>query len=95
MEAADEALKQFIDGHRREMLDLWKEIVNTESGPEQTEGVDRVGAILSRELEEAGAAVRPVSVEGAGRLVVGEWNREAPGAPVVFMGHMDTVFPAG
>ncbi len=95
MEAADEALKQFIDGHRREMLDLWKEIVNTESGPEQTEGVDRVGAILSRELEEAGAAVRPVSVEGAGRLVVGEWNREVPGAPVVFMGHMDTVFPAG
>lgn len=95
MEALDQQLKAYIDGHRQEMLDLWKEIVDTESGPKQIAGVNAVGTLLQRELEEAGAAVRRVPVEQAGDLIVGDWNPEAPGKPVVFMGHMDTVFPAG
>lgn len=95
MEALDQQLKAYIDGHRQEMLDLWKEIVDTESGPKQIAGVNAVGTLLQRELEEAGAAVRRVPVEQAGDLIVGDWNPEATGKPVAFMGHMDTVFPAG
>ena len=95
MEALDQQLKAYIDGHRQEMLDLWKEIVDTESGPKQIAGVNAVGTLLQRELEQAGAAVRRVPVDQAGDLIVGDWNPEAPGKPVVFMGHMDTVFPAG
>ncbi|MGP2527282.1 M20 family metallopeptidase [Acidaminococcus sp. LBK-2] len=95
MEALDQQLKAYIDGHRQEMLDLWKEIVDTESGPKQIAGVNAVGTLLQRELEQAGAAVRRVPAEQAGDLIVGDWNPEAPGKPVVFMGHMDTVFPAG
>lgn len=52
MEATDAQLKEYIEGKRQEMLDLWAEIVNTESGPKQLDGVNRVGDILQRELEK-------------------------------------------
>ena len=95
MEAADAQLKEYIEGKRQEMLDLWAEIVNTESGPKQLDGVNRVGDILQRELEKTGARVRRVKVDHAGDLIVGDWNPGSEEKPVVFMGHMDTVFPAG
>ncbi len=88
-------IQSYIAGHRSEMVALWKEIVNTESGTRQLDGVNAVGAILTRELEQAGAVVHRVPVKNAGEMIVGDWNQEAGGAPVVFMGHMDTVFPAG
>lgn len=95
MEATDAQLKEYIEGKRQEMLDLWAEIVNTESGPKQLDGVNRVGDILQRELEKNGARVRRVKVDHAGDLIVGDWNPGSKEKPVVFMGHMDTVFPAG
>lgn len=95
MDTLDLQLKAYIEGHRQEMLALWEEIVDTESGPKQLDGVDRVGNILQRELEKAGAAVRRVPVDHAGDLIVGDWNPGSEARPVVFMGHMDTVFPAG
>ena len=88
-------IQSYIDGHRSEMVDLWKEIVNTESGTRQLDGVNAVGAILTRELEQAGAVVHRVSVKNVGEMIVGDWNRGVGRAPIVFMGHMDTVFPAG
>ena len=88
-------IHQYISDHRQAMLDLWKEIVNTESGTRQLDGVNAVGTILTRELERTGAVVQRVPVKNAGEMIVGDWNREAGGAPMVFMGHMDTVFPAG
>ena len=93
MEATDAQLKEYIEGKRQEMLDLWAEIVNTESGPKQLDGVNRVGDILQRELEKNGARVRRVKVDHAGDLIVGDWNPGSKEKPVVFMGHMDTVFP--
>lgn len=95
MDGMDVQLKEYIEGKRQEMLALWEEIVNTESGPKQRDGVNRVGDILQRELGKAGAAVRRVKVEQAGDLIAGEWNPGAGEKPVVFMGHMDTVFPVG
>ena len=65
MDTLDLQLKAYIEGHRQEMLALWEEIVDTESGPKQLDGVDRVGDILQRELEKAGAAVRRVPVDHA------------------------------
>lgn len=95
MDGLDLQLKDYIEGKRLEMLNLWAKFVNTESGPKQLDGVNQVGDILQGELEQAGAFVRRVKVEHAGDLIVGDWNPGSPEPPVVFMGHMDTVFPAG
>lgn len=95
MDRMERQLQEYIEGKRLDMLNLWAKIVNTESGPKQPEGVDQVGDILQWELEQAGASVRRVKVENAGDLIVGDWNPSASEPPVVFMGHMDTVFSAG
>ena len=39
MDTLDLQLKAYIEGHRQEMLALWEEIVDTESGPKQLEAL--------------------------------------------------------
>ena len=62
MDGLDLQLKDYIEGKRLEMLNLWAKFVNTESGPKQLDGVNQVGDILQGELEQAGAFVRRVKV---------------------------------
>ena len=77
------------------MLSLLEEIVNTESGVKQIDGVNAVCAILRREMEQAGIQTRLVPVKNAGDMLVGEWNPQGNAAPLLLIGHMDTVFPTG
>ncbi len=95
MEKIYEEIRHYIDGQRQPMLALWKELVNTESGTKQIEGVNAVGSILRREMERAGIKTRLVPVENAGDMLVGEWNTESGKAPLLLIGHMDTVFKEG
>ncbi len=90
-----EAIRSYIDGHRQEMLDLWRDLVNTESGPEQPEGVRAVCHRLCAELEAMGVTTRPVPMEGGTEVLVADWDNGGQGAPVLLLGHMDTVFKPG
>lgn len=85
----------FIDAHRDEMLDFWQEMVNMESGSQDKAGVDAVAARFQQALNGAGASVRIVEMEKAGNMLVGEVGAERAKPPVLFMGHMDTVFAKG
>lgn len=95
MEQCYEKMREFIEKNQQQMLGLWEELVNIDSGTGDKAGVDRVVAVLRREMEHAGIACRTVPMERAGDFLIGEWNAGAPGAPVVFLGHTDTVFTAG
>lgn len=81
MEELFERIRQYVDGHHDEMLALWEEMVNTESGSRQLEGVAAMDDILRRELESVGAKVRVLPVENAGGVLVAEWNSGSPKAP--------------
>jgi glutamate carboxypeptidase len=85
----------FIDSHREDMVALWQEIVNMESGSRNKRGVDAVAARLRKVLDGAGAATRIVEMERAGNMLVAEVGAGRPKAGVGFMGHMDTVFAEG
>ncbi|GAB6085154.1 M20 family metallopeptidase [Alkaliphilus crotonatoxidans] len=95
METALREIELYIEKNRAEMLKLWEEIVNTESGSSQIEGVNQVGSILAREMKKVGMEVRVVPMERAGNLLIGEWNQQSTKAPILFIGHMDTVFKEG
>lgn len=88
-------IRQYIDKQRQPMLALWKELVNTESGSRQVEGVNTVCKILRREMEASGIETRTIPIENAGDMLIAHWNQEAPGAPLLLIGHMDTVFKEG
>ena len=95
MEELFEKIRRYVDEHHDDMLALWEEMVNTESGSRQLEGVAAMDAILQRELESVGAKVRVLPVENAGGVLVAEWNSDSPKAPLLFIGHVDTVFKEG
>lgn len=85
----------FIDDHREEMLALWRNLVNQESGSADKAGVDRAQAVIKGILENEGAAVRMVEYEQAGNMLIAEIGGERTKPPVIFMGHIDTVFKTG
>ena len=77
MEQIYDQIRRYIDGHRKPMLALWEELVNTESGSRQLEGVEAVCNIVRRELEGAGVKTRTIPMEDAGSVLVGEWDNGA------------------
>lgn len=86
---------QFIDDHRQDMLALWQELVNTESGSADKPGIDAVAARIKQVLDQAGGVTKTVEMAKAGNMLVGEIATGRGTAPVLFMGHMDTVFSTG
>lgn len=86
---------RFIDDHREEMLALWRDLVNRDSGSADKAGVDelqsRIGGILAAE----GAGVRTVNFEQAGNMLIAEIGSDRAKPAVIFLGHIDTVFKAG
>lgn len=92
MDTCNEPIRTYIDAHRREMAALWEELVNTESGPDQKDGVDTVNRRLTQELEAMGFTTRSIPMEQVGNLLTALWDTGSSKAPVALIGHMDTVF---
>lgn len=85
----------FIDDHRQEMLALWRDLVNRDSGSADKAGVDALQNHIKGILAAEGAAVRIVEFAQAGNMLVAEIGGGRPKPAAVFLGHMDTVFKPG
>jgi glutamate carboxypeptidase len=85
----------YIDSNKDQILALWEELVNIESGTPDKEGVDAVAERIKGVLSDEGFEVRIVEYEKAGNSLVAEIGADRPGKGVVFAGHMDTVFKKG
>lgn len=81
----------YIDDHKAQMMDLWQDLVNQDSHASYREGVDLVAKRVFKELEEAGASTR---WDEEGKALIAEIPGDSR-APVLLLGHMDTVFPVG
>lgn len=81
----------YIDDHKAQMMDLWQYLVNQDSPASYREGVDLVAKRVFKELEEAGASTR---WDEEGKALIAEIPGDSR-APVLLLGHMDTVFPVG
>lgn len=87
---------QYVDEKKDEMVQLWKEIVNHESGSREKENVDLLAERLKTVFEIEGLDCNLVDVGPQnGKTLVGILGADRPGKPVIFSGHTDTVFPSG
>ena len=81
------------------MQDLLQKVVNIESGSRNEAGVTAVAHALAERLQAAGVPVQFEPVPGYGVLLHAQVNpakgTDTGGAPIILMGHMDTVFPDG
>ena len=90
-----EKVLDHIEASKEALISFWKELVNMESGSRDKENVDTVAERVASELENFGVETELIRCEKAGASVVGVLGKGRSGKPVVFMGHFDTVFPAG
>lgn len=92
-----EALKSFIADQERDMFAFLEELVNTESGIDQVNGVNQVATIIREWCEQIGMTTRTIPHEQAADLLIAEYKTTThqDKSPIVLSGHMDTVFNAG
>ena len=85
----------FIDDHRDEMLEFWKNLVNMESWTLQKEDVDIVADHLVEKINAFGGKAGLITFPKAGNAVEASFGEPGAKKPVCFLGHFDTVFQPG
>jgi glutamate carboxypeptidase len=84
----------YIDDRADEMVSLLGRLVDIDSGTRDKAGVDRIGELLMERLQLLGFEVERIRQQEYGDHVLGRKVGNS-GRCVLFVGHMDTVFPAG
>lgn len=89
-------LLQYFQSRKQEMVDFLTALVNYETPTRDKESVDKLGAFMEAQFHATGASsVTRFPVEGAGDILLAKWNEDAPGKPLMFLIHIDTVWPLG
>ncbi|GAA3721838.1 M20 family metallopeptidase [Salinicoccus jeotgali] len=87
-------MKSFIYDHSKEMLEMLKKLVNTDSGSYDKEGVDKVGQLLMEHFNNLGFIADVHENEKLGNNIVLR-HQDARRPKFLIVAHMDTVFPKG
>lgn len=77
------------------MINLLKQLVETESPSHDKPAVDRVGAIVADECRKLGAHVEIHPQTETGNHIVARFPGKKEGRGILILSHMDTVFPLG
>lgn len=90
-----EKVQEFIEKNRDEMLKFWEELVNMQGYSKETERVNLVIERVKEEFEKIGFKCRRESSQGNADVLIGILGEEREKKPIIFSGHVDTVFPQG
>ncbi len=86
----------FIDEHRDNILNDWQELVELEGATLEKEHVETAMARYRSWLEAEGFECRMIDVgEKTAGTLVGVLGADREGEPILFSGHLDTVYPKG
>ena len=84
-----------IDQKQKKYFELLEKICNIESNSADFEGVRAVNDALCDYAQGLGFAVRKQEYAGAGATAVISMNEDSDQKPLMFSGHMDTVYQKG
>lgn len=89
-------ISQYVESQKEQILLDIQTLVNMEGHFEEKENVETVRSWVQKAFEAEGfhCSVEEVAPDRAG-LLVGILGADRPGGPVLFSGHMDTVFHKG
>ncbi|MCC0763364.1 M20 family metallopeptidase [Clostridioides sp. ES-S-0006-03] len=88
-------ISKFVDENREEIISLWKEIVNIESYTNCKESVNKLAERLKCEFEKEGLDCDLIDAGNNGSTLIGTLGSNRNKKPIIFSGHMDTVFEIG
>ncbi len=88
-------LLQYFKSHQSDMVDLLTTLVNYETPTLDKAAVDKLGAFMEGQFRTLGASITRYPQEKVGDFLLAKWNENAPGKPIMFLIHIDTVWPIG
>ena len=88
-------LVDYFDARTPDMLALLRRLAEFESPTDNKEYVDKLGAYIADLCRDLGGDVTIYPRDQVGDIVFATWNNDAPGKPILFITHMDTVWPVG
>ena len=74
---------------------LLQRLVEMESGSSDKEGINRLADYMAREFAARGAEAEVHTLGECGHGLRAVWRGRGMGRPVLFLGHLDTVWPPG
>ena len=84
----------YLDQYQGEMMTLWENLVRLESPSSDPSAVDKLASHLDTYCRALGMETEKFRPEGAGTCL-SAWTAERELSPVLLLGHMNTVHPAG
>ena len=91
---AEIQIRQYITNHQSESLDFLAQLVNINSGTENSKGVEKVGLLLEKQFKKLGFtttwAKEPKYMHKAATLIARHQGKQ--GKHLLLIGHLDTVF---
>jgi glutamate carboxypeptidase len=89
-------LLQYFTSQKQAMVDQLTELVGYETPTMQKEHVDRLGAYMEGQFRSLGAEeIERFEQADVGDMLLAKWHPDAPGKPIMFLIHSDTVWPLG
>lgn len=85
----------YFQSSLEEALALLRRLVELDSYTRDKRGVDALAGFLAGEFQARGAPAELLPMDDVGNILVARWNSGKPGAPVMVLGHLDTVWPPG
>ncbi len=89
-------LLAYFQGQQQAMVDLLTTLINFETPTRDKQHVDKMGAFMEGQFRDLGASsVTRIPQTEVGDMLLAKWNENAPGKPILFLIHIDTVWPIG
>jgi glutamate carboxypeptidase len=88
-------LLTYFQGQKQAMVEFLTNLVDYETPTTDKAYVDQLAAFMENEFCSLGAAVTRFPQEKVGDFLLAKWNENAPGKPIMFLIHIDTVWPVG
>jgi hypothetical protein len=88
-------LLTYFQNYQQQMVDFLTKLISYETPTTNKALVDKLGSFIENECRSLGANVTRIPQEKAGDFLLAKWNENAPGKPIMFLIHADTVWPEG
>jgi glutamate carboxypeptidase len=89
-------LLTYFQDQRPAMIDLLTSLVHYETPTRDKAAVDRLGAFMETQFRDLGASsIQRLPQTAVGDFLLAKWHADTPGLPILFLVHIDTVWPLG
>ncbi len=95
-EMAMSDLLNFFEKERQTMVDLLTDLIAYETFTAEKAYVDKLGVFMEGQFSGLGASsIQRYPQTAVGDFLLAQWNEDAPGKSILFLIHIDTVWPIG